>query len=772
MTAPENDDGPGAMPAGATIKPTATIATEQITARADDFRAFITACNPAPATGKLFLPMGIGPHWTDSGKYVHTDFRSTDFRYPDDISDVERAIEQPHSVDIYVCPNLFYKSRTPGSCVGAWVVHADWDGGPADQAALLDKVRELNGFAVASGTPGHVHVYVPLASPVLPGRAAALYKAVQDALPPGSDKGKHSVNDLLRPPGTLNHKSVRDTGEPTPVTFLIRPGETRWDPDTLERHLVEGGSLQPAQGKILALHTSTSDRLPAEVVDLTDQPDIQAALDNPVLKDDGIVDRSETIWAVLGACLDGGLRFSEAGHVVRRRPDLVDKLGEVGGDDLTRCWMKLVDSRQGRGQKYDGSTLPPVIAVDDKSVHDIEYGFWESRESLRDINTAALARMAAPWAVLAHCVARALALACPRIVLPPLIGGPGSLNWFGAVTAVSGGGKGAASATASALVPMGELALRNLGSGEGMITAYQTKAKNGHPEGIRESVMFIGDEVDTIAALGNRTGSTTMAVIRSGFSGETLGFSYVAKGRDFHLPAGTYRMTMVLSVQPARAGVLLGDHGGGTPQRFMWFPGTDSRVTADPPHWTPSELKLPNHRELARSREILVPESARLLIVDNRVKAMRGESDALDGHALFCREKFAYGLAILDNRMTMTEEDWELSGIAAAVSTHTRTWVADQLAGAEADEATRVGTLRGITNTAALEEQAFRITQRTNRVRAWVIKQITETGGLTDGELRRRAQSRDRPLLPGIVNQLAESKVVQRDASLRKWVIA
>ena len=36
--------------------------------------------------------------------------------------------------------------------------------------------------------------------------------------------------------------------------------------------------------------------------------------------------------------------------------------------------------------------------------------------------------------------------------------------------------------------------------------------------------------------------------------------------------AHTYRTTLIISVQPERAGGLLAAVGGGTPQRFMWFP--------------------------------------------------------------------------------------------------------------------------------------------------------------------------------------------------------
>jgi hypothetical protein len=232
-------------------------------------------------------------------------------------------------------------------------------------------------------------------------------------------------------------------------------------------------------------------------------------------------------------------------------------------------------------------------------------------------------------------------------------------------------------------------------------------------------------------------------------------------------------MVVVFSVQPARARGLLGDHGGGTPQRFQWFPGTDPRVTAEVASpFEQSALTLPDFVELGRAREIIIPTAAQQLIVSERAKAMRGEADALDGHALFVREKFAYALAVLDGRMHMTDEDWELSGIAAAVSAHTREQVAQRLAEAEAEEAARVGTLRGITNQAADEEKAFRANQRANRVAAWIVEKITAaTDGLSEGELRRQAYSRDRSLIGSVLTQLATTGVIKHDADAKKWVV-
>ena len=124
----------------------------------------------------------------------------------------------------------------------------------------------------------------------------------------------------------------------------------------------------------------------------------------------------------------------------------------------------------GVGDLQESCVLAPV------DLTEIDQGFWDSRASLKTIYEASMARMCSPWAVLGHCAARALALVRPNAQLPPLIGGPGSLNWFCAVASASGGGKGSASAVAKALVEEPVLT-RNLGSGEGIVDSYVRPAR-------------------------------------------------------------------------------------------------------------------------------------------------------------------------------------------------------------------------------------------------------------------------------------------------------
>lgn len=403
----------------------------------------------------------------------------------------------------------------------------------------------------------------------------------------------------------------------------------------------------------------------------------------------------------------------------------------------------VADTAAAVAAEPDPEPEPVADPVPYHHIEDIERGFWDQRDSLKAVYTTALARMCSPWAVLAHTLARALTQIPPHIVLPPVIGGPGSLNWFAAVAAASGGGKGSAASCARCLVPT-HVEARNLGSGEGIIAAY---GHQGDPSAT-DSIMFTADEVDAMAAMGARQGSTTMSVLRSAFSGEGLGFSYVNKDKRYRLAAQEYRFTLVLSVQPERADALLGDAAGGTPQRFMWFPGTDHRITADVP-WEAGPLNLPPLTEWLYPRTIKIPAVAERFIREQRVKAMRGELDALDGHAIFCREKAAFALAVIDGRTEMNEADWELSGVLADISAWTRSTVADAMRDAADRQAEERGRTAGVANEVADFERAHRRGERTGRVLRWLLKKLDEAGedGLTKRELNQKAAGRDKPLL-------------------------
>ncbi|WP_326546097.1 AAA family ATPase [Mycolicibacterium sp. ND9-15] len=334
-----------------------------------DILDYLNACY-GDQTGRAHAAIGRDPHLVD-GKYKHRVWQENHSAWPDDAEALARTLaEASHDGDVYVCPYLMWTDkRTPGGAVGRILVHAD-----VDRECDPQKVRDLGGFAVASGTSGHAHVYVPLSESV----PAYQHKALERALVAhfGAD-AKISANDVLRPPGTLSFKPTVFTpgADPAPVTWLIPPNGDRANPHTLASELgvvltestVKGRNGEQVTSSAM---TTTPAGVP-EPVNLDGYPTVQAAL----ALDTG--DRSEDTMRVVGACYDAELVLGQTRSVVSRRADLAQRLAERSDDDVLTCWLKVVDDRQNRkwmdsgqtasgpsddGDSGGGQTKPPTYA--------------------------------------------------------------------------------------------------------------------------------------------------------------------------------------------------------------------------------------------------------------------------------------------------------------------------------------------------------------------------------------------------------------------------
>lgn len=414
-----------------------------------------------------------------------------------------------------------------------------------------------------------------------------------------------------------------------------------------------------------------------------------------------------------------------------------------------------------------GAEAPPTEPEDEPSnpepslspLEVAEEGFWEARESLNIIYSAALSRMVSPWATLAWCAAIGLHFVPPDWTLPALVGGPGSLNWFAAVVDTSGAGKTAAGRVAKELIGR-QVFERNLGSGEGLIQAYESPGE----EPRRDAVLFTVDEVDTMKAMSSRSGQTTSAVLRTAFSGGTLGFSYVSS-KLAPLAENSYRMTMVVNVQPTLAGPLIDAAQGGMPQRLMWFPAQDPRIRASLQNdWIPS-LPLPRFESYPRTIDI--PDEARQFILAGVEAAGRGAVTELDTHANFCREKLAFALAVLDGRTEMNVEDWELSGVVQRVSTMTRDNTVAAMEEGARNEAIDRGQLRGVEMASAEWGQQYERTRRSERVMAFILRKLDDGGpdGMTRRDIAVKMASRDRALLDSALTAAVTNGVVAFDGT-------
>lgn len=319
--------------------------------------------------------------------------------------------------------------------------------------------------------------------------------------------------------------------------------------------------------------------------------------------------------------------------------------------------------------------LVPVQADDTSERESI----FDARPVLKHVRDFARARRVNPLSTLGVLLVRAVCQIPPHVVLPPLVGGYAAVNMSVALVGPSAGGKGSSEAAARDAVDFVNPMLSEdipefpIGSGEGIARTFA----DAGAETVTTAIFSVA-EVDTLAALFRRQGSTLEGELRKAWMGEQLGFTNAQKATRTNVPRLSYRAGLVVGVQPLRAGALLHGADGGTPQRFVWMPTLDANMpqhrpqpvdpmTVDVPAW-------PSPGPDCRYVVLEVPEVARIDIDRHQIALHRGDPDAdpLGGHALLCRLKVAAALMVLDGRQAMTDEDWTLAGRIMDISSATR----------------------------------------------------------------------------------------------------
>lgn len=399
---------------------------------------------------------------------------------------------------------------------------------------------------------------------------------------------------------------------------------------------------------------------------------------------------------------------------------------------------------------------------------------WTARGELELIREFARARRVSPLAVLGVALARVIAQTPPEIVLPDLIGDQGSLNLFVALVGRSGQGKGGAEAAGMAVLDMMDpLSPSGVGSGEGLPhlfvsgswvseTNEETK-KTYRRWTVRHHstrALLSVPEVDTIAALTNRNGATLEAELRKAYTGEPLGFQYASEQKRLPVGRHTYRLAMIVGVQPARAAPLLDNVDGGTPQRYLWLPTSDPNapdIRPDDPRETfPWKVPQPEADTRVRFRrghwEIPVCDSARETVDADRLASLRGTVEALDAHALFTRLKVAAALGLLAGHLGVGEQDWKLSGLLMRISDGVRATIRRHLDERVRHSNAAAGRLEAERAAVVTETLASRALAR---ARADVLTALAKNpDGCPRGVLSRAVGSKGREHLDRILGEL------------------
>lgn len=391
---------------------------------------------------------------------------------------------------------------------------------------------------------------------------------------------------------------------------------------------------------------------------------------------------------------------------------------------------------------------------------------FDSRWILAHIRDTARARMVSPEATLGVVLAQVVAATPPEVQLPPIVGAAASLNLFVGIVAPPGGGKGASEATARAAVQVvnnNGTAPRvqhvSVGSGEGLARTFRPRGTGDDEPNPEKAAVFSVAEVDTLGALGGRTGSTLMSQLRSVYSGERLGFANAGAETRVMVEPHSYRACLIVGAQPARSGHLLDDADGGTPQRFLWFSASDPDAPdVAPPCPEPVTVTLPAWGPGAT--HLRVCEAARAEIVAHRRAVLRGTGDVdpLDGHLNLTRLKLAAALMLLDGRAIVAEDDWSLSGRLMAVSRTVRESCRRELrAKAKAANVARVH--------AAEEQEQERDRLQYQRALEYIPRRIQKLGGVcTQRDLSQGTKAVIRQHLETAIDELVRDGVIVAEA--------
>jgi hypothetical protein len=401
---------------------------------------------------------------------------------------------------------------------------------------------------------------------------------------------------------------------------------------------------------------------------------------------------------------------------------------------------------------------PPALNADEDS-------FWHEREILEHILTASRARLVGPYAVLGCVLARVAAFTHPSTCLPPIIGGAAPLSLYVALRARSGGGKSSPSSVAEALIPRPPLWAKGplpLGSGEGLIDqyleSYEIPSDDGKKKGKigkRQShygVLFVLDEGQMVAEIGNRKGATILPTLRTAWSGSALGQANASIETFRNLPAMHYALGLVSLWQQKSGAMLLADADGGTPQRFVWLPTNDIKASRNRPKW-PGELDWappPPYKfdDILNHHHLAVHATIEDEIVDKHIAINLHESEEenpLDAHRRLNKLKVAGCLAVLDGRSNVSPDDWRIAERLLNISDQQRDWVLSETRRNEAARFSNDIERAVVKETAVQQSAEKRALQRAARG-AWRAVDARPDGA-TRRDVHQAIASRDRALV-------------------------
>jgi hypothetical protein len=298
----------------------------------------------------------------------------------------------------------------------------------------------------------------------------------------------------------------------------------------------------------------------------------------------------------------------------------------------------------------------------------------------------------------------------------------------------------------------------NIGSGEGLARLFRGY---GDGEGLeREVVNMEVNDVATLESLAARKGQTVVGELLKAAMGQSLGFDNGQKATTTSIPKNSYRLCLSVGCQNENAGFFLNRAKDGLPQRFAAVPVIypylpEPKEDAEPEPVEPWKVTLPEFPRVGELDWIIpVPPAVRHEILRfHWLKNTGGEVDPLDGHLMLTRLKVAFGLAVLEGRDGITEEDWRIAGQLTDLSTQTWSWLKSETAHKSRRE-----------NMARAHSQSERQTiigdlqleERRKRVMGAIIRKLQRDGRATGKQLKQNCDSTIRKDAPAVIDSMVD----------------
>ena len=410
----------------------------------------------------------------------------------------------------------------------------------------------------------------------------------------------------------------------------------------------------------------------------------------------GELDEQATWRGLMDTALGIGLGESEAKATIAS--------GRKGGFAHPRSApeLRVIGATALKVERHTEAAPPQCETKREASTLHLPETFWDERPALGHIHKAARSRLVSPDALLGAVLVRIVAMVPHTIELPGVVGSPVGLTLFVILNGPPEAGKSAAAAVAGELLPAPREVLDRLpvGSGEGfvecMFEMVTEEDDNGKPIKVKRqtkhAAIFHIDEGAVLSDIGTRSGATLLPTLRTAWTHGTLGNTNASAERRRILDGHQYIYGVTLGIQPELAGPLLADVAAGTPQRFVWLMATDPAADGAVVEWPgglpwepPSKgdmVRFETSRGGWRRHHLSITETIAAEIRADRLDAMRGQSEreALDAHRTLGRLKVAAALALMDQRLDVSDDDWRLAGVIAETSRAVRRAVEHQVA--------------------------------------------------------------------------------------------